>query len=395
MTLSQIATLLNQALVPNALGESTTIAEDLRNVVDLGTKIADMDANTLKDYAQKFAIGVIENWVDTRKYNAETYGIFIDAIEYGGAVQRTRAKLLSATDTPILSLVSADNNGPDYNDGKYYGTGTESTLITKDVAFQIKFSIPVEMFKKSFTDARGVQKLVSLIENNAENTLNLELNTLAKGLLRKLALACNTSRKINLISTYNTQHGYTSSDVGYYVTLDNWDTDTNFKLWCQSVIIMLRKYVTDYNQKYGGDSTNDISVFCPESDTRVVLLSAFANELDFAQSSVFHNELTSVGNYSTINYWQNGSTDLLPAIGSGSTFDQIKEKVADSGSSQTTTIDHVVGLIFDKYTMGITDKLDKMTSAYIPAGDFNTFFGHHVKSYWLDPLATGVVLCLA
>lgn len=394
MELKQIAQLINETLISNALGEGTTIAEDLRNVIDIGTKIADMDANTLKDYAQKFAVGVIENWVDTRSYKRETYGIFIDEIEYGGAVQRTRAKLLSATDTPILSLVDASNSGPDYYDGKYYGTATESTLITKDVAFQIKFSIPVEMFKKSFTDAKGVRKLVALIENNAENTLNYELNSLAKSMLRKLALICNTSRKIELITLYNTQHGFTSGDIGF-VTLDNWDTDTNFKMWCQATIIMLKKYVTDYNVKYGGDSSSDIAVFCPEEDTRVVLLGEFANQLDFANSNVFHNELVSIGNYSTINYWQNSSTDLLPKIGSGSTFDQIKEKVADSGASQVTTIDHCVGLIFDKFTMSATNKLDKVTSAYIPAGDFNTFFGHHVKSYYIDPLSTGVVLTLS
>lgn len=393
MKLNQISTLLNNTIVPNILGENTTIAEDLRNVVDLGTKIADMDADTLKDYAKQFALGVIENWVDTRSYSAQTYGIFIDAIEYGGAVQRTKAKLLSATDTPILSLVNAnsDNSAPSYLDGKYWGTEYDTEVFTKDNAFMIRFSVATEMFKKSFMDAQGVQKLVALIENNADNTLNLELNGLAKSLLRKLAVSCNSSRKINLISAYNTKHGYQSTDTGY-VTLANWDTDTNFKLWCQSVIIMLKKYVTDYNKKYNDGS---IEVFCPEEDTRVVLLSQFANALDFAQSNVYHNELTSIGNYSTINYWQNGDAALLPQISDTSTFDQIKEKVADSGSGATVTINNVVGLIFDKYTMGITDKLNKVTADYVPQGDFNTFYHHMAKSYWIDTRDTGILLCLA
>lgn len=393
MKLNQISTLLNNTIVPNILGENTTIAEDLRNVVDLGTKIVDMDADTLKDYAKQFALGVIENWVDTRSYSAQTYGIYIDAIEYGGAVQRTKAKLLSATDTPILSLVNAnsDASAPSYIDGKYWGTEYDTEVFTKDNAFMIRYSIPTEMFKKSFMDAQGVQKLVALIENNADNTLNLELNGLAKSLLRKLAVSCNASRKINLITAYNTKHGFQSTDTGY-VTLSNWDTDTNFKLWCQSVIIMLKKYVTDYNKKYN-DGT--IEVFCPEEDTRIVLLSQFANALDFAQSNVYHNELTSIGSYSTINYWQNGDVALLPQISATSTFDQIKEKVADSGSGATVTINNCVGLIFDKYTMGITDKLNKVTSDFYPVGDFHTFYHHMSKSFWIDKQNTGILLCLA
>lgn len=396
MKLNQIATLINNTLVPNVFGgsEGVTIAEDLRNIVDLGTAIADMDGDTLKDYAKAFALGVIENWVETRNYRAETYGIFIDQLEYGGAVQRTRAKLLSAVDTPILSLQDANtvDNAPDYLDGKYWGTGTDTELFgTKDNNFMIRYSVPVTMFKKSFMSAQGVQKYVALIENNADNTLNLELNTLAKGLLRKLALACNSSRKVNLISLYNTQHGFDSGDAGE-VTLDNWDNDTNFKLWCQSVIIMLKKYVTDYNTKYGG---SDLAIFCPEEDTRVVLLTQFATALDFSQSSVYHKELTDIGSYSTINYWQNGDTALIPQISSTSTFDEIKETVADSGAGATTTISHVVGLIFDKYTMGITDKLNKTTAQYVAQGDFNTFYHHIAKSYWLDTRDTGIVLCLA
>ena len=46
MLFNQIATLLNDTLVPNVFGgdSGVTIAEDLSNIVDLGTKIS----NTLK-----------------------------------------------------------------------------------------------------------------------------------------------------------------------------------------------------------------------------------------------------------------------------------------------------------------------------------------------------------
>lgn len=393
MTLTQIATLLNNTIVPNALGESTTIAEDLRNVVDLGTALSSLGADDLKDYMSALAVGVFDTYVDTRSYKDETYDLFLSDIEYGGAVQRVKAKLSGASNTAILTLVDAGNSGPDYTDGKFYGTEWTDKVYTKDVAFKLKYSISTEMFKRSFTSAEGVQKLIAMIEANIDNTLRVELNGLARGILRQLVLSAkNGSRTIALISTYNTLKGYTSSDPGY-ITLANWKDSVTFKLWVQTLILELRKYMTDMNEKYN-DGT--VETFCPEEDTRCVLLTEFAVELDVALGSVYHKELVQgTGSYRTINYWQNLSTDLLPQIGSGSVHDQIKETETDGDTTKTTTIDHVVGLFYDKYSAFLTNKLDKTTTKYVAEEDFTTFFHHVVKSAAIDTRNTAVALLMA
>ena len=393
MTLTQISTLLNTVMVPNLLGESTTIAEDLRNVVDLGTALSSLGADDLKDYMTQLAVGVFDTYVDTRSYKDETYDLFLSDIEYGGAVQRVKAKLLSASDTAILNLVAAGNSGPDYTDGKFYATEWSDKVYTKDVAFKVKYSISTEMFKRSFTSAEGVQKLIAMIEANVDNTLRVELNTLARGILRQLILSAkNGSRTISLITTYNTLKGLTSEDPGY-ITLSNWKDSVTFKLWVQTLILELRKYMTDMNEKYN-DGT--VETFCPEEDTRCVLLTEFAAELDVALGSVYHKELVQgTGAYRTINYWQNSSTALLPQIGSGSVHDHIKETETNGESTKTTTIDHVVGLFYDKYSAFLTNKLDKTTTKYVPEEDFTTFFHHIVKSAAIDTRNTAVVLLMA
>ena len=400
MTFSQIATLLNNTIVPNVFGQGEdgshnpiTIAEDLRNVVDIGTALADMTAADMKDYMTKLAVGIFDTYCDSRAYKDETYDLFLSDIEYGGAVQRVKAKLLSASDTNILTLVSAADSGPEYIDSKFYGTEWSSRIYTKDVGFKIKYSISTEMFKRSFTSAEGVAKLIAMIEANVDNTMRVELNALARGVLRKLILAAYTgSRYIPLLTTYNTTMGYTSDDAGY-VTLATWKNDTKFKLWVQTVILELRKYMTDYNEKYN-DGT--VECFSPEDETRAVLLTEFAAELDTALGGVYHAEMVrGTGAYRTINYWQNGTVNLLPQIASGSLHDQIKEKVADSGESQVTTIDHVVAVFYDKYSAFITGKLNKVTSDYFGSEDFTTFFHHVVKSYAIDTRNTAVILTLA
>ena len=404
MTLTQIASLLNSTIVPNIFGQGEdvshnpiTIAEDLRNVVDIGTAIANLSANDLKDYLNQLVVGVYDTYCDTRSYKDETYDLFMDEIEYGGAIQRVKAKLLSASDTAILSLDNANNPAGgsgyeiDYTDGHYWGTEWSDKIYTKDIAFKIKYSISTEMFKKSFTSAAGVQKLIAMIEANVDNTLRVELNGLARGILRKLILSASAgSRTISLITVYNTKHGYTSSDPGY-VSLSTWSSDENFKLFCQTLILELRKYMTDMNEKYNDGS---VPCFSPESDTRCVLLTEFAAELDVALGSVYHKELVEgTGAYRTINYWQNGTKDLIPYIKSGSLHDQIVEVTADVGDP--TTINHVVGVIYDKYSAFLTNKLDKTTSKYVPEEDFTTFFHHIAKSAAIDTRNCAVALLLA
>lgn len=406
MTLKQIATLLNQTIVPNlfAQGEDNshnpiTITEDLRNVVDIGKALADMTAADMKNYMADLAVGVFDTFVDTRSYKDESYDLFISDIEYGGALQRVKAKLLKASDSNMLTLDNAYNpaggagNEVDYTDGKYYGTEWNARIYTIDTAYKIKYSISTEMFKKSFTSAEGVQKLIALIEANVDNTIKLELNGMARGVLRKLILnAYSDGRKIQLLTLYNTKMGLTSSDPGY-VTISNWSQSESFKLFCQTLMLELRKYITDYNEKYN-DGT--VPTFTPESDSRCVLLTEFAAELDVALGSVYHKEMIEgTGSYRTINFWQNSSVDLLPYIASGSLHDQIKEKVADSGESQVTTIDHCVGVIYDRYSAFITNRVNKTTTKYVPEEDFTTFFHHISKSYAIDPRNSAVVLLLA
>lgn len=397
MKLKQIANILNTQIVPNILGENVTLAEDLRDIVTLGKKISELEADDLKDYMKAFVLGVIQNEVDTRTYKEETFGIFINAIDYGGALQRTKAKLLKATDSNILTLQSAYANpdAPDYNDSKFWGTEFDSKVYTDDFTFRVKYSISTEMFKKSMMSAGDASKLAALVEANFQNTLTNELNGLAKAMLRKLALTCVGTREIKLLTRYNTEKGYQSGDAGF-VTLANWEDDTNFKLWLQKTIIMLKKYVTDYNTKYN-DGT--IETFCPESEVNTILLTGFAESINFTQSSVYHKELTDVGNYQTVNFWQNSSDDLLPVIGASSVHDQIKETVKDSGQGATVTINHVVGMLFDRYTMGITNKFandgQKITAKYVPEEDFTTYFNNIAKCCYLDTRNTGIILTLS
>lgn len=399
MELTQISTLLNSTIVPNILGQGEssgtpiTIAEDLRNVVDIGTAIASMDADMIKDYMKQLAVGVYDTYVDTRRYKDDTYGLIAESYEFGGILQRLKCKLTSASDSHILDPVPAASSGPDYTDAKFYGQTWTDNIYHIDTVFKIKYSISTEAFKKAFTSIEGVQKLIAMIEANIDTTLRVELNGLARGVLRTLILSANNgNRVIPLLTTFNNEMGYVSTDAGY-VTLSNWKTSTPFKLWCQETILNLKKYMTDINEKYN-DGT--VETFTPENDVRSYLLTEFSTALNVALGGVFHDELVrGTGTYYEINYWQNSSPDLLPAIKSGSLHDQIVETETDGSGTKTTTVNHVVALFSDRYSGFLGTVVDKTTTKYVPEEDFTTFFHHVGKRANVDLRNSNIILTLA
>ena len=380
MKLTQVATLLNETIVPNLLGEGTTISADLSDIVDLGTALADVTAEDMQDFARDLVVGVARNLFDSRAYRSETYGLMNDAREFGGVVQRVKVKLYSATDSPIWTL----QNGTDYFDGTYYGADIDSKIYTKDTIFQVKNSIPVEKFKQSFTSADGVMSLIATIEQQVDNTITMELNGLAKTTLQQMiATSVANGQVIHLLTDYNTLAGLTGDDA---LTVDTCLYNAPFLRWCAMTIVRLRDLTQDMKKKYN-DGT--IETFTPADDLRVTLLSEFARSIEFnMEADTFHNDIVSVGEYNTINFWQNSSEDMLPSLGVTA---EVKTNV---GEAEPVTVSGVVGTIFDRYTAGLTARLDKITAQYIANGDYTTYFHHIANSRFIDTRNTGIVLCL-
>lgn len=380
MKLTQVATLLNETIVPNLLGEGTTISADLSNIVDLGTALDDVTAEDMQDFAKDLVVGVARNLFDSRTYRSETYGLMNDAREFGGVVQRVKVKLYSAVDSPIWTL----QNGTDYFDGTYYGADIDSKIYTKDTIFQVKNSIPVEKFKQSFTSADGVMSLIATIEQQVDNTITMELNGLAKTTLQQMiATSVANGQVIHLLTEYNTLAGLRGDDA---LTADTCLYNAPFLRWCAMTIVRLRDLTQDMNKKYN-DGT--IETFTPADDLRVTLLSEFARSIEFnMEADTFHNDIVSVGEYNVINFWQNSSNNMLPTLGVTA---EVKTNV---GEASPVTVSGVVGTIFDRYTAGLTARLDKITAQYIANGDYTTYFHHIANSRFIDTRNTGIVLCL-
>lgn len=401
MELKQFATILNDVFVPNEFGNpdasptpGVIIAEDLSGIVDVGKKLADLKSGDFMDYMKQIAVGVVSTFFDGRSYRSSTYGLEFQAEEYGGAIQRVKARRMKMQDSHILNPVSVydDPSAPSYHDGHFYGAPIDAKLYTEDVAGKLVSSVSEEKLRKMVTTRQGWIDLLALLESNKENTLMDDLNQLAKSVIRKLiAIADAGNRRINLIPMYNTYRDYQVGDAGF-ITIDNWSGSEDFKLFCQKIIIRLKKAMREYNKRFNDGS---IETFTPAEDIRVILLSDFGTELDFAKSNVYHTELISSGEYEEIEFWQNPGLDLIDLVSETSNFDKIVESYTDDKQVTTTvTTSYCVGLIMDKYAGGIVQKLDYTSVEPVGAEGFTNFHHHIARQFWIDDRNANVILCL-
>ena len=309
MELTQYSQILNEVFIPNKFGNpddlstpGAIIAENLDGIVDVGKKLNDLTGPEFMDYMKKIAVGIVRTYFDAKRYEAPTFGMIMDEIAFGGAIQRVKAKRMKMQNSHALSLVSIydDPSAPSYLDGHYYGPALDAKIYTEDTTGKIVSSVSEEKARKMVTSKEGWIELMDLYQATAENTLADDLAELSKSILRKLAVNANAGgRRINLIPYFNTKFGLTGDDA---VTLENWEANETFKLFCQKLIVRLKKAMREYNRRFNDGS---VETFTKEEDIRVLLLNDFALALDFAQSSVYHKELTSIGNYETLEFWQN------------------------------------------------------------------------------------------
>ena len=377
MQLKQIARLLNETMVPNIMGEGTTISDDLSNFADFGTQVANLTAEQMKDYTASFVANVIKTYYDERIFNKTIPGLFRDFEEWGGIIQRVKAGLSEVTDSVSQNL----QNGVSYDPFVYHGFQHDNVVYTKDCTFELDWSIPDDMYKTAFSSVTEIQNFISYIYNRAENTMNVNLYAAAMATLRALILA-NSSKVVHLLTLYNTTHFDSSSD---YLTAEDALENAAFCKWYNRQLILLKKAVTDVSAKYNDGS---VETFTPAEDVNVIQLAQVALAIEMNMTSgVYHKELVEVGNYSEVNFWQNSDDDLIPAL---SIAGQVK---GDIGSG-TTTLGPVAFVIADKYAAGITSHPEVVTSQYNGKGRFTNFFRSIWAQFYVSKNQNCIIGCL-
>ena len=360
MKVEQIYSIIN-SITSEALGESAVLQEDLSNLVDIGTQL--FDNTSVDNYVRSLVDHIGKVIFVNRVYRGSVPSVLRDAWEYGAVCEKITVDLPEATENESWEL----QDGASYDPNIFYKPSVSAKFYNKRVTFEIPYSFTERQVRGSFSSATQMNAFLSMLENAVEKSMTVKIDELImRGINSMIAdtvyddyAGASISSKsgvkaVNLLYLYNT-------DFSKSLTAADALTDEDFLKYAAYKMGMyenrMRRLSTLFN--IGGKDR-----FTSPDLLHFVLLADFAKAADvYLQSSTFHDEYTRLPNAETVPYWQ----------GSGQTYafaDTSKVYVSASAGNHSVTVTGVLGVMFDRDAVGVSNLSQRTTTNYNAKAEF-------------------------
>ena len=359
MEVKQIYDLMN-GVTNEILGASVVVAEDLSNVVDIGTEI--INANAVDNYVRSLVNHIGRVIFVNRPYSGNVPSVLMDGWEYGSVLEKVSAELPEATENESWEL----EDGASYDPNIFYKPVVSAKFFNKRVTFEVPVSITERQVKESFSNVTQLNGFLSMLYNAVDKSMTVKIDALVMRTINNMIgetlyaeygansySATSHVKAVNLLYLYNQRYNksLTASDS---IT----DPDfIRFAAYEMGVIASrLSKISTLFN--VGGKDR-----FTPSDMLHVVLLSDFKEASDvFLQSDVFHNQFTEFPRADVIPYWQGSGT--------GYAFSDVTNVKITTASNHSINATGILGVMFDRDALGVTNLDRRVTTNYNPKAEF-------------------------
>lgn len=384
MNVQQIYELMN-SVTNEVLGESSVLSEDLSNVVDIGTSI--INANEIDNYVRSLVNHIGRVIFVNRPYSGNVPSVLMDGWEYGSILEKVSATLPNATENESWEL----EDGASYDPNIFYRPTVEAKFFNKRVTFEIPLSITERQVKESFSNVTQLNGFLSMLYNAVDKSMTVKIDALVMRAINNMIgetmyseygansySAASHVKAVNLLYLYN--QCYSKN-----LTASNAITDPEFIRFAayeMGVIAdRLSKISTLFN--IGGKDR-----FTPSNMLHVVMLSDFKKAADvFLQSDVFHNQFTEFPKSEIVPYWQGSGT--------GYAFSDITNVKIKTASNHNVDVSGVLGIMFDRDALGVTNLNRRVTTNYNPKGEFFNNWYKFDSGYFNDTNENFVVFFVA
>lgn len=383
----------------NLTATDSALLVDMGEVAKGSSLAGDLVFKTMIDQLGKLII-------DSRAYIPSLPKLFVDPIEWGGFVEHVRVGLSDIQEVDEmwnpLGFINYKNATYTDSDGNVYPAGTTyaDTIAQKEHAFyrpnvnakiykeakavMVALSTAREQLFTAFKSWDEMNKFLSALYTSVENTLSYKaelyaLMTVSTGIGTAVALG----HEIPLVTMWNATHTTTINSVDE--ALENND----FIAYSLSIIAETKDNMKMFSTAFN----NGIEpVFTPKEDNRLIILSKFANIAKFGvRANTYNEELLGIGDFDRVTAWQ-----AINAGGNNFDFGAVSTIRLSAGSAtklgltpdtgQTyATINNIIGLMYDKYALGITLDKKRVTQNYIAVNDTWNSFYHSLVNYVCNP----------
>lgn len=375
MKVTQIYQLVNDA-TSAILGETAVLEEDLSNIVDIGKAVINSD--NLDNYVKSLVNHIGKVVFVNRLYAGGVPSVLMDSWEYGSIMEKISSDLPTATESDSWKL----KDGQDYSPDVFYKPSVSVKFFNSKTTFEIPLSFTELQIKESFSNANQLNGFISMLTTSVENAMTVKLDalimrtivnmvgeTVVDGLTVEDAFTpTGTSVKaVNLLNLYNAEYDQT-------LTIANAVTNPDFIRYATYTMGLYSDRMARISTLFnvGGKER-----FSPKDLQHIVLLSDFAKASEtFLLSNAQNQDRVTLPDHETVPYWQGSGTAYE--------FDEVSKINVKTASGDTVELPGVIGVIFDRQALGVSNLDRRVTTNYNPKAEFYTNFYKFDSGFFND-----------
>lgn len=389
MKITQIAPYVNEAY-KETVGENAVVTDDLSNIVDMGTTIANAD---LSDKITRGLMNQVGRMVYVeRKYDGIAPSVLMDGSEFGSVLAKISATIPEAQEDQAWSRVDGGVYPP-----VFYATEAQTKLYNSTNPYEFRISTYRDQLEQSFRSPAEMERFISMRMTNLQNAATIALdNTIRATINNFIAETLHSEfadgtyegktgvRAINVLYLYN-------QSKGTNLTKDKCLYDPEFIRYAIYVKNVVQDRLHGMNNLYNlGGQTR----FTAPDRMHTILLGQFADAAAvylYDGVGQFRTDNIGFGTIEKVPYWQG----IGKSFGSDLAFDETSKIAVKTSNNNTVTADGILGVIFDRDALGVFNKKEKVTTDYSGAADFWTSYYKYRAQYFNDFNEQFVVLFVA
>lgn len=389
MEVKQIYTLMN-SVSKEVLGKTDLIQEDLTGIVDMGTEV--FNQNAIDNYVKSLVNHIGKVVFVNRPYSGKVPSVLMDAWEFGSVMEKISADIPQAEENESWNLT----DGTEYKQDVFHKPTVTAKFFNSKVTFEVPVSITERQVKESFSSAAQLNGFLSMIYNAVDKSMTIKTDALIMRTINNMIAetldadkaafggasvnygSASTVRCVNLLKLYNTAKGTK-------LTAATAILDPEF--------IRFAAYQMGlYADRLGSISTlfnvGGKERFTPKDALHTVLLSDFAKAAQaYLYADTYHNEQVLLPKAETVPSWQ--------ATGKDYAFANVSKIDVKSASGATISIGGVLGVMFDRDALGVTNSDKRVTTNYNAKAEFFNNYYKFDAAYFNDTNENFVVFFIA
>ena len=384
MEVAQVYALVNDS-TKEILGESTVLAEDLSNVVDIGTEI--FNANAVDNYVRSLVNHIGKVIFVNRVYSGSVPSVLMDGWEYGSVLEKITAELPEATENESWELEDKTSYDPNI----FYQPKVSAKFFNKRVTFEIPMSFTEKQVKESFSNASQLNAFLSMLYNAVEKSLTVKIDSLIMRTINNMigetlvdeygdtSYSSDSGVKaVNLLYLYNDK-------FDKELTAEEAITDPDF---IRFAAYEMGVYMTRLSRISSLFNIGGKDRFTPSDMLHVVMLADFKKAANvYLQSDVFHDNFTELPNAEVVPYWQGSGLDYG--------FESVSAINIKTASGEDVEASGILGVMFDRDALGVTNLDRRVTTNYNPKAEFYSNWYKFDAGYFNDTNENFVVFFVA